>query len=247
MNAPIDPIKLNQLRYNRLGQFRQKLARCQRRSFSEQGLTLMECLVAILMISAVLVAITPPIFLAVASRVQNRRAAQAIQLAAGEVDRVRVLVEQGVTKDSKEDLPALGDGTNALDVPAPSSLGGLMSANEACNPVEAPSQVSEARPVDTNGDCEPDFLVQTFRVAEQVDDEGLPIIFRMGVRVYSMSADSFDGLETKQAALQLTTGEGQQTKYPLAAMYTVLGKGDLSSSMEEYRCFTNTGNGADCE
>jgi type II secretory pathway pseudopilin PulG len=247
MNAPIESIELNQLRYNRLGQFRQKLARCQRRSSSEQGLTLMECLVAILMISAVLVAITPPIFLAVASRVQNRRAAQAIQLAAGEVDRVRVLVEQGVTEDSKKDLPNLAEGTNALDVPAPSGPGGLESANKACPLVYEAPEVSKARRVDTNGDCEPDFLVQTFRVAEQVDDEGLPVIFRMGVRVYSTSADSFDGLETKQAALLLTTGEGQQTKYPLAAMYTVLGKGDLSSSMEEYRCFTNTGSGADCE
>jgi hypothetical protein len=123
----------------------------------------------------------------------------------------------------------------------------LESANKTCPLVYEDPDVSKARRVDTNGDCKPDFLVQTFRVAEQVDDEGLPIIFRMGVRVYSTSADSFDGLETKQAALLLTTGEGQQTKYPLAAMYTVLGKGDLSSSMEEYRCFTNTGSGADCE
>ena len=53
---------------------------------AESGLTLIECIVAIVIISVVGVAITPPLFLATAARVQTNRAEQAVQIAQGEVD-----------------------------------------------------------------------------------------------------------------------------------------------------------------
>jgi type II secretory pathway pseudopilin PulG len=224
---------------------------------SERGLTLMEALVAVLMVSAVLVAITPPIFLTVATRVQNRKAEQALQLAHGEIDQVRVLVQEGITggpKGSVNQLPKLASGvTTIAEVEPPTSKDGrLQSTNYECSKYDqanAPQlDVTTARQVDVNGDCLADFLVQTFRSNEQnILREGLPVpvVFRVGVRVYSISA-KFEGLETGQASLQLTTGEGQQTKRPLAVMYTVLGQGDSGDALEKYRCFAGS-EGVDCE
>jgi type II secretory pathway pseudopilin PulG len=221
-----------------------------RRQSAEKGLTLMECLVAILMISAVMVAITPPIFLTVATRVQNRKAEQALQLANGEIDQVRVLVEQGITQDTLEQLPGeVTGGTAATSVAAPSSSApGVESIND-CGAAPAADNPDAAREVDVDGDCEPDFLVQSFITnARKVPLGGIdiPLIFEMGVRVYSMAAKpNLGGLEKDQASVQLTSGEGQQTIRPLAVIYTVLGKGDLAPSLEEY-CYFKGGDASEC-
>jgi len=58
---------------------------------SESGLTLMECVVAIAVVALAGALITPPLFLAAATRVQNRRSEQALQIAQGEIDRIRTL------------------------------------------------------------------------------------------------------------------------------------------------------------
>ncbi len=65
------------------------------RSNSSSGLTLIECLVAIIIVSLTVLAITPPILLATGTRVQSRRAEQANHIAQSEVDRLRLLVERG--------------------------------------------------------------------------------------------------------------------------------------------------------
>ncbi len=206
----------------------------------------MECLVAILMISAVMVAITPPIFLTVATRVQNRKAEQALQLANGEIDQVRVLVEQGITEETRKQLPGeITGGTAATEVAAPSSF---KSMND-CEATPSDADPDVAREVDVDGDCEPDFLVQSFIAnARKVPLGGIdiPLIFEMGVRVYSVTAQpNLGGLEKNQASLQLTSGEGQQSIRPLAVMYTVLGKGDLAPSLEEY-CYFKGGDANEC-
>lgn len=212
---------------------------------SEQGLTLMESLVAILMISAVMVAITPPIFLAVATRVQNRRAEQAIQLAHGQIDQVRVLMEQGVTNEKQ--LP-INAGNDIANVPAIQDIHSeLQSTNFECSTYddnydpENPTQLSAttALPTDINGDCNADFLVQIFRTNDKtLPDNPVPLVFRMGVRVYSIVAKGNTGsLKTTKASLQLTTGEGQQTQYPLSVMYTTLSRSDVSGSLELYKSF----------
>lgn len=210
---------------------------------SEQGLTLMESLIAVIMVSAVAVAITPPIFLSVATRVQNRRAEQALQLAHGQIDQVRVLVEQGLNANNIDQLPALADGAVSLDNidPPGSEYSALQSTNFSCsdydkNPEQVP--VNEALPVDINGDCEVDFFVQTFRYKDVSGpiDPGIPIVFHMGVRVYYRNAE-LQNAEKKQASLTLTTGEGQQRTHPLAVMSTALAQGDKDGSLDGYREF----------
>lgn len=235
------------------------LMRQLRRQPSERGLTLMEALVAILMVSAVMVAITPPIFLAVATRVQNRRAEQAVQLAHGEIDQVRVLVEGGINDENQDQLPADAGNTDPKKVSPPTSLyRDLQSTNyEESDYDKDPKQlgVSEARQVDVNGDGTVDFLVQTFIANKQEIDRGgvkIPLVFNMGVRVYSAAAESklgnlqvdADG-SVKAASLQLTTGEGQQTEKPLAVLYTTLGQGDSSGALDKYRCLA--GASENCE
>ncbi|MGB3557500.1 MAG: hypothetical protein WBA24_03060 [Geitlerinemataceae cyanobacterium] len=224
---------------------------------TEKGLTLMEALVAILMVSAVMVAISPPIFLAVATRVQNRRAEQAIQLAHGEIDQVRVLVEGGINTENKKQLPGDAGNTDPAKVAPPgSTYKDMQSTNFECSdydrePPKVPVPVTEARLVDVNGDCNKDFLVQTFIANTQEIDRGgdrIPIIFNIGVRVYSIAAESNLGNLTvgedgsvKAASLKLTTGEGQQTDRPLAVLYTTLGQGDSTGALEKYRCLAGAG------
>jgi type II secretory pathway pseudopilin PulG len=219
-------------------------------------MTLIEGLVAILIVSAVTVLITPPMFLSVATRIQNQRAEQATQLATGQVDQVRVLMEQGITAGDPEDggnveqLPALAESGNLRDVPAPSSVfDSLQSTNYSCSEYDkanAPQVPADsALKVDVNGDCEFDFYLQSFRVNEQESDsdpesgtEGVPIVFGMGVRVYYRNAEiGGEGVEVEPASLQLTSGQGQQTRFPLAVIYTSLAQGDLDSSLCKYRSY----------
>ncbi len=89
-----------------------------------QGFTLVESLMGIVVISVVAVVITPPIVISTATRVQNRRAEQAMQLAQAEVDRTRVFVEQGGNYTAK--LPYILTGTitngDIAKVAAPTSF-----------------------------------------------------------------------------------------------------------------------------
>ncbi|OAB57654.1 hypothetical protein AY600_00625 [Phormidium willei BDU 130791] len=213
---------------------------------SDRGLTLIEGLVAILVVSAVTTAITPMIFLSVATRIQNRRAEQAVQLAHGQIDEVRVLLERGI--EDEEDIAQLpylveGDLTAREVGPPGSEFNRLLSTNSDCSQSFELGSVSEdqAFRVDVNGDCEEDFFVQTFRTREVTANRNgveVPIVFEMGVRVYYRNAE-FDSLETEEASLVMTSGEGQQTTRPLATLYTVMSQGDTGISLRSYQCFVD--------
>lgn len=213
---------------------------------SDRGLTLIEGLVAILIVSAVTTAITPMIFLSVATRIQNRRAEQAVQLAHGQIDEVRVLVERGIENDEDiAQLPSLveGDVTAREVEPPDSDSNKLLSTNFDCSDSFRLGSipVSQAFEVDVNGDCERDFFVQTFRTREITANRNgvdVPIVFEMGVRVYYRNAD-FGNLETEQASLVMTSGEGQQKTRPLATLYTVMSQGDTGISLRSYQCFVD--------
>ncbi len=136
------------------------------KQLSEQGFTLLESLVGMLVITIILAAMTPPILLAVGTRIQNRRAEQAMQLAQGEIDRVRVIVEQG--NYTANDLPAVPSTSpnDITSVSAPTTLyTTIKSDNSSCLKLYTGTQIPDttALQVDTSRDCQPDFLVQTFR------------------------------------------------------------------------------------
>jgi type II secretory pathway pseudopilin PulG len=216
----------------------------------DAGLTLIEGLVAILIVSAVIIGITPMMFVSVATRIQNRRAEQALQLAHGQIDQIRVLMEQGINEGNIDEispqLPPTAGETNINEVGPPTGIvNSLMSTNSTCNRLNNLQALgpTDVFPVDVNGDCELDFYMQTFRtnqVSARTDVDGgdseVPLMFRMGVRVYYRNARMGE-LETEQASLVMTTGEGEQTKRPLASLYTVMSQGDTTQSLEGYRDF----------
>jgi prepilin-type N-terminal cleavage/methylation domain-containing protein len=201
---------------------------------SEQGVTLLECLVAIMVIAVTVAAITPPLFVSVATRVQNQRAEQAQQLAQQEIDRVRILVERGAY-----------DATNYTTILPPAATG-LITGVAA--PTTAPPQNSNlndraqatsatrAYVVDVDRDGREDFLVQIFRDqgVNGVSGSPPPIGFRMGVRVYSSQArPRLGSLLTDTATLKFVTGQGQQITRPLAVLYTQIARSDSRNSLRQ--------------
>lgn len=253
-------------------------------SHSEQGFSLLEALVGILVITLVLVAVTPPIIITMATQVQNRRAEQAMQLAQSEVDRVRTLVAQGNYCDpmtdstcdptiypTKKPIPKVpatfstpGDITSA---PAPTTKLNVLKSNNGppltppltgggCSTYTgSPVPADTVLPVDVQGDCNPTFLVQTFRdnlpsstVAGTIDSitklpKQVVVMFHLGVRVYSAQAIQGSGLSLLNnpvscASLQFTSAIGNQQSQPLAVMYTTIARSDLTfQSLQTYSAF----------
>jgi len=176
----------------------------------EPGLTLIECLVAIVIISITVVAITPPIFVATASRIQSRRAEQANQIAQAEVDRVRTLMERGVAKETQ--LPELG--TAAASGPNTSVLASVGQCAETKYPFANPltqAPGSTVIPVDVDGDCEPEFAMQVVRTNDcrppAIPPIAVPYSFDLTVRVYAYKdGDTMTTLGKDRMRLGLTTG-----------------------------------------
>ena len=245
----------------------QKMAASSRRS--DQGLTLIEGLVAIVVVSITLVSITPPIFWATGTRVQNRRAEQALQLAQGEIDRVRTIVDQGQATRALLPPPVAGAilrGEGAVSVPAPSTpKAGIVTVNPGCPTANrydgSQQEVSQYIQINTDpnpgnsSDCSPNFLMQTFR-STGLDGNGNPITdsttipegFVMGVRVYSIVAEPNligSKAETTQASLKGTNGLGNQLTRPLAVQYSTIVRSNASKNLNLYRklCSDTTGKG----
>ena len=214
------------------------------RRFSEAGLTLIECLVAIAVISITTASIGPMMVFSVATRVQNQRAEQALQLAQAEIDKVRLTVEQGGDYGKRlQDLSLYADPaiSVAANVPAPNAFVGSTTST-------TPSlAVRQARSIDIDGDNTPDFAVQLFRTKgiEQSPVTGTistPVVFQIGVRVYDFRTAraqvTTPGLERDEAKLTFTSGEGQRGRRPLAVLYSQIGQGDRNGALCEYWRFT---------
>lgn len=226
---------------------------------AESGLTLIECIVAIVIISVVGVAITPPLFLATAARVQTNRAEQAVQIAQGEVDKVRVLVEQGAYDSG--DLPGAGS-AEVTKTPPPDSVltNSLSSTHQPCDDTLdnnfTPPAANELLPVDVNGDCESDFLIQVFRsednpqtVATTAEGAEIPLVFGLGVRVWADTPalrSNLAALDSEPAKLELRAGTGEQTIKPLAVAYTRIARSDLNVSYKTF-CLSLGGTEEECD
>lgn len=219
-----------------------------KRQHSQEGITLLESLVAIIVLTIAISVVTPPIFLAVATRVQNRKAEQAMHLAQKYVDRMQGMAREGnydpqddsiLDRDfaSGQDYPELpgqnNNQANPRQVGPPTGLfqnvldstSGI-TANCNFNAFDTSNMPpwNQGIRVDVNGDCQPDFFVQVFRSSlEQCRANRNPVAFSMGVRVYAWEARNNLGSLTnppQEASLGPTKGFGEQTMQPLAARYT---------------------------
>lgn len=193
---------------------------------SAQGLTLIECLVAIIIIGLVVSTITPALVIAVATRVQSQKSSQALQIAQAEIDRTRLRVERGAYNSSV--LPPSTTVALSTSVTTPTNA---VSLSESA-PTAA---VTDARLVDVDADGTPDYVVQMFRSAG-VPPTSTPITFDMGVRVYAYSAfvNNSANLLTDPASLSITGGEGQLNRRPLAVLYTTITRGETDGSLCKY-------------
>lgn len=213
---------------------------------SEQGLSLIECLIAIIIIAITVTAITPPIFLATASRIQSRRAEQANQIAQAEVDRIRSIVERGGYTTAV--LPvSTGQTINIQEFgPASSVDNSLILSSATCSgkslyPATLPGSANTLIPVDINGDCTAEFAMQVFRTEGCVpsgEDASRPYSFYVGVRVYAYNPDRpLPGtLSAERATLSMTTGrrdQGTDLIRPLQTLYTKVAR---NINEKSYQC-----------
>lgn len=191
----------------------------------DSGLTLIECLAAIVVVSFIGAAIAPVLVISVATRVQSQKAEQALALAQSEVDFVRTLLERG------GDLSA---------VPLPPNVSGL--ANNEVATANGPNQLAssgdrypatftDARPVDIDNDGENDFGIQVYRTEPAGTENSLA--FSVGVRVYDINAiDNATGnLPIEQASIGLASNQGDRVERPLATLYTTVASGEDSESL----------------
>lgn len=221
---------------------------------TEAGLSLVECLVAIAVIAITASVILPPLFISAATRVQNRRAEQALQVAQGEVDRVRTLVMRG--EHTPANLPSVVafPGGNPRDYAPPTSASTTLmkSVRDTCNTYNGGTvPPSVAIPVDldgvlnASGRCEPELYMQVFRTSGSVSTvesaaggQQRPEDFDLGVRVYSVVANGNWGSMTAPvipASLQLTSAQGSQRLRPLAVLYTEIPWTERSSTLCDFQ------------
>lgn len=195
-------------------------------SKSSSGLTLIECLVAISVIGVTTASIGPMMVFSVATRVQNQKADQALQLAQSEIDKVRLIVEVGGDYRDKLDavpLPSTTSTNIIRAVPPPTAFSAVPSNITAA---------TIARKVDLDADGDYDYAVQLFRT-EGVSVGSTPMAFDVGVRVYDVSRaeSNLGNLLPNPAGLTFTSGEGQRGRQPLAVLYSQIVQGDRSGSL----------------
>ena len=199
----------------------------------EKGLTLLECLVAIVIISITVVSITPPIFVATASRIQSRRAEQANQIAQAEIDRIRTIVERSSSYTTAQ-LPASGGTGAAPAIAAATGVETSLIASPSVCPGKtkypATAIATKVIPVDVDGDCKPEFAMQVFRSNECIPTSLVgvpPYAFTVGVRVYGYEVGNpMSKLSPVRARLGITAGRGGDNsasgaeRQPLQVLYT---------------------------
>jgi prepilin-type N-terminal cleavage/methylation domain-containing protein len=218
------------------------------------GFTLIESLVAIIIIAITIVSVTPPILWATGTRVQNRRAEQATQLAQSEIDRIRTGIERG--DFGVADLPAeVGTTYSPDNAAAPTAIDQTRKRSivPSCNPTTSgppPAAATNVMPVDTDPDatCKPEFYVQVFRgkgiTLAGSGSTAVPDGVIIGVRVYSNSIATNPnaaaptlraGLSNQPGKLRATNGLGTQQSRPLAVQYSVVIKSNTSNGLDLYR------------
>lgn len=214
---------------------------------SQAGFTLIEALLAILVVTILMVGLGPVIVLSTATRVQARRVERATDAAKTYIDGIRSgAIAAPTTTVGVAPSPTAGTGSSSL-------LNGALppSGNLTCTTGAAycslPDNVFCVDLDDTAG-CSPnspnDLVVQGFRTATTSADakDG----YRLGVRVYR--ADAFKGGKTLIAGTKKATFTGgtgsSQREAPLVEMTTdiVTGKTTFSDWCNRLKNSSNNNN-----
>jgi prepilin-type N-terminal cleavage/methylation domain-containing protein len=212
------------------------------------GFTIVECLLAIILVGILMTAIAPVVVLSVATRVQARRVEQATMAGRSYIDAVQsgTVKPPGLTVLLNENPSGTytSDRNNfALSIAAPISTPINCPDDRATNPNSSYPYCAPARPnlycVDNDGGgCTSgsprDYIVQPFRsvVTLELDTDGTlkdkgTEGYVLGVRVYR--ADAFDGTNT----LQTTKGNYDNKVATKVATYAG-GKGNQFAPLAEF-------------
>lgn len=200
---------------------------------SISGLTLIECLVAIALMGVTAAIIAPVMIFSVATRVQSQRAEQALQVAQGEVEKIRLMVSRGGDYSSDLSTYPITTASSIVDTSAPTSVADSLDSTTA----------NVAMNINIDDDLESEFAVQVFRSAGvQPPGSTVPIAFEIGVRVYENRAvqNNSGNLTTDAASLSFTSGEGNRSSRPLAVIYTDVFQGDRGDALCEYRKYLDS-------
>lgn len=211
---------------------------------TEQGLTLLECLVGIMVVGVIVSAITPALLIAYASRVQNYRTEQAVQAAQAEINRVRLQIESG--KFDGGTLPPkmaqTGAGEFSLD-----DIGPPNQEKGNCPQQNVSGSTTELRNwcgIDTNNDGNWDLAVQSFRSATPPEvfkltgtspNDYKDVAFLMGVRVYTIAAvqrnpSLLHPAPKRNTASGLTDG-AKSISLPLVTLYAPIVSSDIEKGI----------------
>lgn len=182
-------------------------------SSSDSGFTILESLIAIVVVAILLASISPIIIFSVATRVQSRRVELATQAARTYID--------GVRSDTVA-APPRGTGT-ASTQPAPTSTGTLScAADGAYCGTTAPTNSLFCVNRDATAGCahtsNTDLVIHAFRLNSASTEATRGYL--LGVRVYR--ADAFrdtTALQLQPDQKAFTSGLGLR-KYPLVQMTT---------------------------
>lgn len=213
---------------------------------NDQGLTLIECLVAIVMVALIASAITPALIISVATRVQSQKAEQALRIAQSEVDRVRSLAEQ-IDGQNQSRLREVNTANTATFIPsAPAAITEANIANQPGPARGAPvarnalSTVNQTFPQALNGN---DFAVQVYRT-RGLTRNGVPVAFALGVRVYDVVAVNSPGagnLSAVPLSLAVRGDAGRRSERPLAVLYTNIAIAEDGNSLCNLIRYTDAG------
>lgn len=214
----------------------------------ESGLTLIECLVAMIIITVTVAIITPPVFLAVGTRVNNRRTEQALQVGQGEIERVRLLMMSNQSFNDIETSLPKDSGVG------PTQLQTAPAATTICVDGPPPAACSSATALyKVPGNS--DLYIQTFRDAGKTIARTDPntgnvqneiIAFNLGVRVYSKEVLNAGGtalkgtLQTDEGSINFTSGTKSRGSKPLVTMYTEMIRSSQKESLTEMRDYIDS-------
>lgn len=218
-------------------------------SSGESGFTIIESLVALLVVAILLTAIAPVIVLATATRVQSRRVELATQAAKTFIDGIRTgaITPPNPDTDITLTAPTSAAPRRVSDVPAkaavaatgttaaisatafvPGSPGDyLINITKMPAPTQAPglycfNKNGQLNPPDCTGDL---FYIQARRIVQSI---GVNDGYRLGIRVYRADVTSADfpltasTVDTKNTQTPFTSGLGSR-KAPLIEMTTDIG------------------------
>jgi prepilin-type N-terminal cleavage/methylation domain-containing protein len=177
---------------------------------SQDGFTLIESLVSLLVAALLLTGIAPMVALSVAARVQSKRIDVATQAARTYIDGLRA----GVFDPPSDTSANFASSAKNLGVTAPTSL---PTGNGTCFNPKDPSVIDAS---DTKCDTTYSFVIQAFRDGDSDTTTAKTAGYCLGIRVYRR--DAFVGMTPAytEPTKSIFSASAGNKNYPLVVMRT---------------------------